>query len=151
MAAKMTRGALALAVAASLVACGVGCGGGGRSGGVDWKTLATLPWDRPVVPPRESAYPAGFAVGTVRSVSDDGLMIDIERDRGAARMGDPVTVVMSPPDDPAPRNFRDEVRERRVATATVVKIWGGGCEARLIPDRRNTVVLPGDRATVRSP
>jgi hypothetical protein len=133
-------------VAALLVGCG-----GARRGGVDWKTLASLPWDQPVVPPEESAYSPEFAVGTVRSVSDDGTMIDIVLDRGVARTGDPVTVVLSTPDDPAPRNFRDEVRERRVATATVVRIWGGGCEARLVPDRRNTMILPGARATVRSP
>jgi hypothetical protein len=150
----MTRGASALAVAALLVGYAAGCGGGGarRGGGsADWKTLATLPWDRPVAPPVESAYSPEFAVGTVRSVSDDGTVIDIELVRGVARMGDPVTVVMSTPDDPAPRNFRDEVRERRVATAKVVRIWGGGCEARLIPHRLNTMIRPGDRAAVRSP
>ena len=115
----------------------------------------TAPSDRASKPltrgPGETAFQEGVATGRVTSVSADGLALEIEIDQGVVNAGDPVAVVLSTPDDPSPRNFADEVRERRVGTARVVGVQGNTCRAESVPDRRNASVLPGDRVTIRSP
>jgi hypothetical protein len=142
-----TRKILALAVAVALV----GCAGGRRRGRADWAVVRNAPWDTAVTAPADPAVPLGFAKGTVTSVSADGLTLEIAVHDGAAREGDLLVVVLSTPPDPAPRNFSDEIRERRVATARVVAVGGDACRAELLRDRRNTTVMPGDKVTIRTP
>ena len=144
---------LTLAMMTTLLGLTAGCGGSRR--GDEWSLYGNAPWDRAIEPPPrapdETAFQAGFATGRVASVSADGLTLDIEIDQGAVNAGDPVTVVLTTPEDPSPRNFADEVRERRVGTARVVEVQGGTCRAQIVPDRRNASVLPGDKVTIRSP
>ena len=147
-----TRKIPALAVTVACLALAAGCGPSRGGGG--WSALRGAPWERAIVPPPrgsgEAAAEAGFATGRITSVSADGLTLDIELDRGVANVRDPVTVVLTAP-FPSPRNFADEVRERRVATARVVEVEGTSCRAEVVPDRRNARVLPGDRVTIRNP
>ena len=126
-----------------------GCGASRR--GEERSLYGNAPWDRAIKPPKAGAFEAGFATGRVASVSADGLTLEVEIDQGVANTGDPVTVVMSTPEYPSPRNFADEVRERRVATARVVAVREGSCTAEIVPDRRNASVMPGDKVTIRSP
>ncbi len=142
----------ALAVTAAYLVLAAGCGPSRGGGG--WSRLGGAPWDHAILPPPlgsgEAAAETGFATGKVTSVSEDGLTLDIELDRGTANVSDPVTVVQTAA-FPSPRNFADEVRERRVATARVVEVDGASCTAEIVPDRRNARVLPGDRVTIISP
>ena len=139
---------LALVVVAAPLGLTAGCALS-RKGGGEWWTLGDAPWDRPVEPPTEPGTGARFVTGAVTSVSADGLTLDIEITRGTVNKGDPVVVVMTAP-YPSPRNFADEVRERRVAAARVVDVRGRSCVAEILPDRRNGLVSPGDKVTIRS-
>lgn len=142
----------ALAVTAACLVLATGCGPSRGGGG--WSKLRGAPWEHAILPPPrvsgDAAAGAGFATGRVTSVSADGLTLDIELERGTANVRDPVTVVHTMA-FPSPRNFADEVRERRVATARVVEVEGANCTAEVVPDRRNARVLPGDRVTILSP
>ncbi len=142
----------ALAVTAAYLVLAVGCGPSRGGGG--WSGLRGAPWERAILPPPwgsdEAAIETGIATGKVTSVSEDGLTLGIELDRGTVNVNDPVTVVQTMA-FPSPRNFADEVRERRVATARVVEVDGASCTVAIVPDRRNGRVLPGDRVTILSP
>ena len=109
------------------------------------------PWDKPLKAPPTEMETMRWARGEVVDVSLDGKSFQIRMLRGVMPQGARVGVYLDAPENPSPHYMWDEMRELRVAEATVLRVVGDSCDAEIVKRSSEARISVGDKVIELTP
>ena len=92
-----------------------------------------------------------WARGEVAGVSLDGKSLQIKMVRGVMPQGARVGIYLTAPENPSPHYMWDEMRELRVAEATVLRVVGDSCDAEIVKRSSEARISVGDKVIELTP